>query len=297
MLNTIQGFHLELTNMCTLKCPRCARTQFIESFPSKWVNKNLNLEHLKQFLDIDLTDKTFRLCGNYGDPIYYKDLFKFISWAKQKNANIFLVTNGSYQTTDWWHELTSLLDDQDVIEFSIDGLPESFTKYRVNADWPSIEQGIKIVTKGPAKTTWKFIPFSFNEHEVEQAKQLSNDYDITNFYVQKSYRWEDENDWLKPAQPILFKNKVDDYYNNNIEIEPICIKNNNEHYISADGFYMPCCFVGDYRFYYKSEFFKNNKIYDISKTTITKILTETEFFKTINETRPNYCILNCSRTL
>ena len=37
------------------------------------------------------------------------------------------------------------------------------------------------------------------------------------------------------------------------------------HFISAWGYYMPCCWIGDYRFYYKSEFYKNKDLYDISK--------------------------------
>ena len=62
MLDQLQGFHIEPTNMCTLRCPRCSRTKFIEQFPKQWTNKNLNLDHLKSFLDIDLTGKVMNLC-------------------------------------------------------------------------------------------------------------------------------------------------------------------------------------------------------------------------------------------
>ena len=43
MLDNITGFTIEPTNICTLKCPKCSRTQFIEQFPRQWKNKQLNL--------------------------------------------------------------------------------------------------------------------------------------------------------------------------------------------------------------------------------------------------------------
>ena len=58
----VKGFHLELTNKCMLKCSACARTTFINKFGiEKWKNHDLNLDHLKKFLDIDLTDLKFNL--------------------------------------------------------------------------------------------------------------------------------------------------------------------------------------------------------------------------------------------
>ena len=51
----INGFHLELTNICTLKCPGCARTQFRNIMPHHWQNKSLDIDSALRFMDIDLT--------------------------------------------------------------------------------------------------------------------------------------------------------------------------------------------------------------------------------------------------
>ena len=303
MLDQLQGIHIELTNMCTLKCPRCARTKFIEQFPAQWSNKNLNLDHLTQFLDIDLKDKDISLCGNYGDPIYYPRLFEIIKYFKDAGSNVIISTNGSYKSWDWWRQLADLLDYKDTINFGIDGTPDNFTQYRVNADWPSIKIGIDIMTKTDVKTVWQYIPFSFNENTIESARQLSQTMGVDEFLISSSDRW-DENDILKPTEYIgdrttaivAWKNtRAHDRINN---VDAKCKNLNNQHYISADGYYMPCCFVGDHRFYYKSEFYKNRSQYNISNTTISEILASNQskdFYNTLEDAKLNYCTYNCPK--
>ena len=83
------GLPLETTNICTLKCPRCSRTPFLNKFGSKhWVNHNLNLLQFQKFVDVELTNKVINLCGNYGDHIYYPNLIELITWCKQQGAVI-----------------------------------------------------------------------------------------------------------------------------------------------------------------------------------------------------------------
>jgi pyruvate-formate lyase-activating enzyme len=298
MLDQLQGLHIEPTNMCTLKCPRCSRTEFIEKFPKQWANKNLNLDHLKSFLDIDLTDKKINLCGNYGDAIYYDRLFDMIKYFKLSGAKIKLSTNGSYKNQDWWNQLNTLLDYEDEIVFAIDGLPKNFTRYRINADWPSIEQGVNILKNGTVKLSWQYILFSYNENDIEQAKHLSDSIGFDNFFVIDSERWDHGTEWLTPKKintlsqsKIVWKNK-----NNITEIDPVCKKYAKSHFISADGFYTPCCFVAEHRWYYKTEFYKNQDSYDISKTTITKVLDHLkDFYSTLEDAKLNYCTFNCPK--
>ena len=82
----INGFHIELTNICTLKCAGCARTQFIDMFSKNWVNHSLNISDLMNFLDIDLTNLEILLCGHYGDPIYHPDFHNILSQLKSRGA-------------------------------------------------------------------------------------------------------------------------------------------------------------------------------------------------------------------
>jgi MoaA/NifB/PqqE/SkfB family radical SAM enzyme len=315
VLESVKGFHLEPTNICTLKCPRCPRTEFLDTFGIKrWSNQNLNLDHLENFLDIDLTGKRFTLNGNYGDPIYYNGLFDLVKFIKNKKANITIHTNGSYKTQDWWQELAKLVDHNDIITFSIDGTPENFTNYRVNADWESIKIGIDTMVRSPIRVTWKYIVFSFNENTVDQARLLAHDYGVDDFTVVNSDRWRTD-DWLKPNnyaiietdKKVLFNSahvggrhdSIDLWKsgNRNLEIDPLC-KNTGSHFISANGYYMPCCWMGDYRFYYQTMFYKNKEKFDISKTTITSLLTNSEmvdFYNNLENNKLKVCTFNCGK--
>jgi len=301
MLEQLQGLHIELTNMCTLKCPKCARTDFINRFPNQWTNKNLNLENLISFLDIDLRGLDILLCGNYGDAIYYDRLFDAVAYFKQSNANITIATNGSYKSVEWWHQLGQLLDSNDKIIFAIDGTPDNFTKYRINADWQSIEQAITTLKKYKVKLSWQYILFSYNKDCVDVAQELSEKLGFDEFLVLESNRWDsNEKELLNPENDVpINTSKIN--WKSGIkpsEINPKCTTDHTEHYISADGYYMPCCYVGDHRFYYKSEFFKNQSYYDISKNTISKILSSTrsiDFYNSLKDVKLNYCTFNCPK--
>jgi MoaA/NifB/PqqE/SkfB family radical SAM enzyme len=298
MLDQIKGLHIEPTNMCTLKCPRCSRTEFIEQFPKRWTNKNLNLNHLKQFLDIDLTDKKINLCGNYGDAIYYDQLFDMIKYFKSSGADIQLATNGSYKTIDWWRELGHLLDEHDEIVFAIDGTPENFKTYRINADWNSIASGIKILRQRPVKLAWQYILFSYNENDIEQTKILANDMGFDRFFVINSDRWDHGAEYLTPTEVNKLSQSKIKWKDQTIEsnIDPFCKNTNASHYISADGFYTPCCWSAEHRWYYKTKFFKNKDLYDISKTTISQVIEHlTDFYSTLEDAKLNYCSFNCPK--
>ena len=297
--NDILGLHIEPTNICTLKCPGCARTRFINQWPQHWKNHSIDIDQLHKFIDIDLQDKTILLCGVYGDPIYHPEFHQLVSGLKQRKAHIRITTNGSYKSADWWSSTVSMLGRDDCVTFSVDGLPENFTKYRVNADWDTIYTAMQICAESQCQTTWKYIPFNFNEQDIEAARLLSEKIGINNFQIEHSDRFDEQTDDYKPTvknlgsrYPLQQSWKQNKIY----EIAPKCTDNKN-HYISANGFYSPCCYVADHRFYYKTEFGKNKKSYNIVDHTLTQILTQpavVEFYSDLT----NYpvCQYNCPAT-
>jgi len=300
MIETITGFHIEPTNICTLKCPGCARTRFINQWPQNWKNHNLDIDELLRFIDIDLTGKHIKLCGDYGDPIYHNDLINFIIKLKSRGASLSITTNGSYKTKEWWEELVDNLSNSDVINFSVDGTPDKFTQYRVNADWDSIKVGMEIVAKAKCNSYWKYIPFSFNQLDIEDVEKLSQGIGIKNFHVEFSDRFDETTQHLIPNSALIGTR-----YTAQIKwkstsattgVNAKC-QNGREHFITADGYYTPCCFLADHRFYYKTPFGKNKHQYNIGQHTLSQILAQpqtVEFYQTLDK-QPG-CQYNCPNT-
>jgi len=285
----ISGLHIEPTNICTLKCPGCARTRFIDKWPQHWCNHNIDINQLLKFLDIDLTDIRINLCGNYGDPIYHPDLIEFVDKLKQQGAILTITTNGSYKKIDWWENFVKVLTVNDTIVFSVDGTPENFTQYRVNADWNSIHEAMTVCASSSCKTKWKYIPFSYNHETIESARQLSNQIGIDEFSITPSDRYDAQTMHFKPGQQFVGERfqLQQQWKNSNIgnKINPMC-NNGDEHFITAEGYYSPCCYLADHRFYYKTPFGKNKEQYNIKNYTLTEILSRpqtVEFFQTLSK--------------
>jgi MoaA/NifB/PqqE/SkfB family radical SAM enzyme len=302
MINDIIGFHIETTNICTLKCPKCERTELISRFPSKWKNQNLDLKHLTNFLDVNLKGKILILCGNLGDPIYYPELFDLCLWAKEQEAIIHIDTNGSYRKKEWWQRLGEILKSEDCVTFSIDGLPSNFTQYRINGDWESIKIGIDVLSNADVQIVWKYIPFKFNQENIDEAKVLSQQLGFTDFKITLSDRW-DINDPLKPDVNLL-PGSVERRHSwmkgeKQQLLDPKCLKNNRMHYISAAGVYHPCCLLAHSNFYYKTFWYKMQQNFKISETTISEILQNKDVLNfydlLLQHQGPDACNFNCSK--
>lgn len=282
------NFELEITNRCNLACPRCSRTDFIERFPNAWKNSDLDLNAFKKFIEPVLSKiDIFEFKGTMGDPIFHPNFIDWITWAKENNKKVYIHTNGQAGKS-FWKKLAQLLDNNDKVVVGIDGLPENFMIYRVNAKWKNIEYCASEL-KEKTQLIWQYIVFSYNQNDIERAKLLSTELGFTNFDLINSDRWIDANDWLKPNKN--FKDRSTEEQ----DIDPQCLKT-PMHIVTADGYYMPCCFLIDHRYRYKTPW---ARLFNISNVTIEDIIKSsvaTDFFaKLTNESAPNYCRFNCGK--
>lgn len=288
----INGLHLEVTDMCTLKCPGCTRTHIIKNYPNSWHNHNLQADDLLSFLDIDLNNMPINLCGNHGDPIYHPDLHSIVKKLKDRGAHLNITTNGSYRSQQWWQDLCDLLDNNDTIVFSIDGIPDNFTEYRINADWPSIETAIKTVASSTVNTVWKYIVFKYNQSNINEAQELSNQLGIKEFRISNSDRFTENWETYKPDSQYV---NVRFYKQQSPTgtIAPKCI-DQKHHYISADGYYISCCYLASKRILYKTEFGIDRNRFDIRRTTISKLLNSNHVVDFYSDLKNNiHCQTQC----
>ena len=270
-------WHIEISSRCTLKCPRCARTEV----PDTLVNTELRLDFFKrnftsEFIQNNVEKITF--CGDDGDPIYAHDLIEVIKYFKSiKPIKIVIVTNGSYKTTSWWEQLGTSLDDNDHVHWSIDGWDQaSNEQYRVNSDWNSIVSGISafhFVSK--AYTTWDAIAFNFNQDHLDKMQILARDLKFDEFQLTRSTKFNKiydaypKNDQLQPRDEFIsdtnrFERSVINLSGRHLsendkiismvnyleikeinQIKPLCGIGNKGLFINSQGYFFPCCWVAN----------------------------------------------------
>ena len=209
----LDHWHIEVSSVCTLQCPRCTRAEV----PETLLNRNLNLKFFQEQIGEEWITKIRKItfCGDDGDPIYAKQFIEIVEWIKTVNPDIqlLIITNGSYKTADWWHRLACVLNENDEVHWSLDGWnQDSNSKYRVNCDWASIMLGI-ITFRVYNKTTYTVvasIAFRFNENNLQDIKQIATDNNFDCWQLTKSTKFGSKypgaygtDDLLEPLDPKL----------------------------------------------------------------------------------------------
>lgn len=278
-------WHFEVSSICTLKCPRCPR----QEVPETLVQDQLRLDFFEKNFTKEVMHEVTRIsfCGDDGDPIYAKEFLEIISYLKKTKPtlNILIVTNGSYKPVEWWQSLIQLLNEHDEIHFSLDGWDQSSNEqYRVNCDWDSIKQAVATVVGHEPTITWAGIVFSFNESKIEKMKQISKDWGMDKFQVTFSSKFGanydhyniEGKDYLQPTNAYVnsqgrFDRQITNHTNKrlvqdtsmakNIEmfksvaerknIIPLCLIGTKGLYVNSQGYFMPCCWLGN-RYNYKN---------------------------------------------
>lgn len=248
---------METTNRCTLRCPACPRTVWQNLIKKPIKKADIDLDDLKNFINCKSGEdfETMLLCGDYGDTIYYPELFRMIKMFRQKKFKI--ATNGSYKTKEWWTELNSMLTKDDTIRFGIDGLGKDNNKYRVNADWKSIETAIDVLSKGPAKLECQTLIFDFNEKNLKDIKKWAENKGMI-WFSEKTMRFGDKNIVPKNKNNVLAQELYKDEYEKKLpmQIEPQCL---SACVVTADGYFMPCDWIRNPLTFYRSELYFEKK--------------------------------------
>jgi hypothetical protein len=241
MLDEIKGFHIEPTNICTLKCPGCARTRFIDQWPQHWHNHCLDRTTLKSFLDIDLSGVEVSMCGNYGDPAAGQHTLEIFQYFRSINPSITLGmnTNGGLRSTTWWQKLATIMNQpKDYVIWSIDGLEDTNHIYRINVDWNKVIDNAQAFIQAGGNAHWDMLIYEHNEHQVSAAEFLAQQLGFKWFRGKVSRRFENfPITFLKP--PKNFKN------DSALRGEIVCaVLKEHSVYLSYQGDLYPCCWLG-----------------------------------------------------
>ena len=188
--NNIKKIEWEISTHCNARCPQCPRNDYggvtVPSLPLI----NVSLETAKSILPIEFIQQLQEVyfCGTYGDPCMNKDFIRISQWLKEVNPKLIVAahTNGSLQNKTFWKEAAKYVD---WIGFGIDGLEDTNHLYRVDTNWQKIINNVKTYIDNGGTAIWDFIIFRHNEHQVDEARQLSSQLGFKEFRVKYTARF------------------------------------------------------------------------------------------------------------
>ncbi|PIV45088.1 MAG: radical SAM protein [Candidatus Nealsonbacteria bacterium CG02_land_8_20_14_3_00_37_10] len=135
-----------------------------------------------------LTD--ISICGAYGDPACTQELLEIIEYMRRSNPNleIDIYTNGGARSLSWWKRLARVMGNGKVV-FGIDGLEDTNHIYRQGTVFSIILQNVRAFIRAGGRAQWDFIVFKHNEHQVEQARELSIKLGFEVFQIKRTNRF------------------------------------------------------------------------------------------------------------
>ena len=191
-------------------------------------------------------------------------------------SEVVLNTNGGLRNTEFWK---GMAQTGTRVIFAIDGLEDTNHLYRRNVKWNKVIENVESFIKAGGKAEWDFLVFKHNQHQILEANRLSKKLGFDEFKLLQSDRW------LGKKELMPDREYVSDYYqhqesvlidpNYQAGMAPACIKNNvltSTLYVDAEGDFYPCCWMGTYRYKYKSVFSPKGKKFNIKDNTLNQIL-------------------------
>lgn len=189
--------HIELTNACNAACPMC--TRFHINSPlirPDLILDQITIEKFKKYFPHEVIKKLeiILFCGVHGDPGMAKDLYEICEYIAESNPNtaVRINTNGGMRNPEFWSKLGQLFSKQRKdhwkwsITFSIDGLENTNHLYRRNVKWKKVIENAKAFIDAGGVADWDYLIFKHNEHQIDEAKDLSKILGFNNFYPKKA---------------------------------------------------------------------------------------------------------------
>ena len=191
-----KGINIDISNRCPLECMRCQRQTNFTLEGRKVYGRDATMDEIRKLSDYF---SSFNFCGQLSDPVHHPKFIEILDYLYKKDIQV-TVHNASSQKPMKWYIKAFQAHPRAKWIFAIDGLPEESNMYRINQDGEKLYR-VMLEAKKHLKQTpsWQFIVFSYNEHNLEKAKQMAIDKGLM-FIVLHSSRWMGEDDPLRPKE-------------------------------------------------------------------------------------------------
>jgi sulfatase maturation enzyme AslB (radical SAM superfamily) len=268
----IRSVHLEISTRCNAACPECPRNfrgvDTIDAYPIC----DMSLDQAKKIFSPQFLKQIHHILinGNYGDFITARDGLEIVEYFRSENKNleIEISTNASGKPNVW----SKLGELRTKVHFRLDGLADTHHLYRQYTDFDLIlANAAKFIAAG-GYAIWAFILFNHNEHQIEQAKELSKQLGFKEFQIVDAGRnvgpvFKRDGTYSHSLGNYNGSKNFEELYSQHLHYvdKPEITILNSDHpnrkidcfakkqkeiYITANGELYPCCWLG---FYPKSE--------------------------------------------
>jgi len=187
----IRNMHLEPSSLCNAECPICNRR--VSGGPKNpvMIERCITLEEFKQWFPIDFLKQLDQLllCGNLGDPMTSPYLIDILSYYREVNptGSISMNTNASGRDNKFWKDLSEIIGKTGRVVFSVDGLEDTNHIYRKGTNWQKITDAMTSFTSTKkSNAIWEFLVFEHNQHQISEARELSNKLGFEEFWPKKA---------------------------------------------------------------------------------------------------------------
>lgn len=241
---------IEPTTACNLGCPECPSglKQFSRDIG------NLKAENFNRWLDQLSPTLSYLNFYFQGEPFIHNDILQFISKASQAGIYTSTSTNAHFITEKKAQEIVK--SGLDRILISIDGTTqEVYEQYRVHGSLQKVLEGTKhlVEARKNLNSTTPHIIFQFlvvrpNEHQIEEAKQLANEYkvDEIRFKTAQVYDYENGNPLIPTLEKYSrYKRLSNGKFIVKSSLENHCWRMWSGAVVTWDGKVVPCCFDKD----------------------------------------------------
>lgn len=188
----IEHVHIEPSSRCNAACPMCARNARGATIPGLPLTE-LSASDIRHILSDELVEQLAGLdaCGAYGDPAAATELIEIFHYIRERNhtCNIAVYSNGGLRGPEWWARLASVLGANGKAVFAIDGIGEVNGVHRRGVRYVKLMENVKAFLSAGGQARWEFLAFRHNEHQVDEARELSARMGFAEFSVKKSGRF------------------------------------------------------------------------------------------------------------
>ena len=305
-LDSLAHLDFELSSHCNSKCPQCPRYNLLGN-----VHEELNVTHLdfntikKIPIEKMKNLKEVSFVGNFGDPLMNPELDKIVSFFHKQQISI--STNASLRGVEWWKQLGT--NSNIRVTFCIDGFEDTHKLYRRNTSYKKIMENAKSFINAGGNARWQFIVFKHNEHQIEEAKTLSENMGFNKinfmysdrFDIDSKFKVYENNKYLydleKGSKQKLLRERLNSEKGEKYWKELNAKKSNitcawskeKKIYIHSDSTVYPCCMLGSIQSGKKIEQLMLKKIIkdvrkiDLNYNTFEDIINSDVFTKALPE--------------